>query len=562
MCEENGTPKESLNFIEEIIAQDLETGKHEHILTRFPPEPNGYLHIGHAKAVCINFGMKDKFGGRTFLRFDDTNPSKEDTEYVDSIMEDIHWLGFEWDELRYASDYFERMYEAAEKLIREGKAYVCDLTPEQMREYRGTLTAPGRPSPYRDRSVEENLELFRGMRAGQYPDGSRVLRAKIDMASPNINMRDPVLYRIVRAHHHRTGDKWCIYPMYDFAHPLEDAIEGVTHSLCSLEFEDHRPLYDWVVQEVGFPHPPRQIEFARLNLTRTLMSKRYLRALVESGTVEGWDDPRMPTLSGLRRRGYPPQAIREFCARVGVAKANSLVDAAMLESCVRDSLNDTAPRAMAVLRPLKVVLTNYPEGESEMVTVENHPAHPEMGTREVPFSRELYIEQEDFMMDPPKKFFRLAPGREVRLKDAYIIKCEEAVTDAAGNVIELRCTYDPESRSGLPGSARKVKGTLHWVDAATCREATVRLYDYLLGEQTQDEDGNELTAEQRMNPDSIKVLSGCKVEPRLAQASAGETFQFMRQGYFTADSKLYTPDNPVFNATVSLKDSYKKAAKK
>ena len=389
MCEENGTPKESLNFIEEIIAQDLETGKHEHILTRFPPEPNGYLHIGHAKAVCINFGMKDKFGGRTFLRFDDTNPSKEDTEYVDSIMEDIHWLGFEWDELRYASDYFERMYEAAEKLIREGKAYVCDLTPEQMREYRGTLTAPGRPSPYRDRSVEENLELFRGMRAGQYPDGSRVLRAKIDMASPNINMRDPVLYRIVRAHHHRTGDKWCIYPMYDFAHPLEDAIEGVTHSLCSLEFEDHRPLYDWVVQEVGFPHPPRQIEFARLNLTRTLMSKRYLRALVESGTVEGWDDPRMPTLSGLRRRGYPPQAIREFCARVGVAKANSLVDAAMLESCVRDSLNDTAPRAMAVLRPLKVVLTNYPEGESEMVTVENHPAHPEMGTREVPFSREL-----------------------------------------------------------------------------------------------------------------------------------------------------------------------------
>ncbi|SCJ77800.1 Glutamine--tRNA ligase [uncultured Clostridium sp.] len=559
MCEENGTPKESLNFIEEIIAQDLETGKHEHILTRFPPEPNGYLHIGHAKAVCINFGMKDKFGGRTFLRFDDTNPSKEDTEYVDSIMEDIHWLGFEWDELRYASDYFERMYEAAEKLIREGKAYVCDLTPEQMREYRGTLTAPGRPSPYRDRSVEENLELFRGMRAGQYPDGSRVLRAKIDMASPNINMRDPVLYRIVRAHHHRTGDKWCIYPMYDFAHPLEDAIEGVTHSLCSLEFEDHRPLYDWVVREVGFPHPPRQIEFARLNLTRTLMSKRYLRALVESGTVEGWDDPRMPTLSGLRRRGYPPQAIREFCARVGVAKANSLVDAAMLESCVRDSLNDTAPRAMAVLRPLKVVLTNYPEGESEMVTVENHPAHPEMGTREVPFSRELYIEQEDFMMDPPKKFFRLAPGREVRLKDAYIIKCEEAVTDADGNVIELRCTYDPESRSGLPGSARKVKGTLHWVDAKTCREATVRLYDYLLGEQTQDEDGNELTAEQRMNPDSIKVLSGCKVEPRLAQASAGETFQFMRQGYFTADSKLYTPDNPVFNATVSLKDSYKKA---
>lgn len=562
MCEENGTPKESLNFIEEIIAQDLETGKHEHILTRFPPEPNGYLHIGHAKAVCINFGMKDKFGGRTFLRFDDTNPSKEDTEYVDSIMEDIHWLGFEWDELRYASDYFERMYEAAEKLIREGKAYVCDLTPEQMREYRGTLTAPGRPSPYRDRSVEENLELFRGMRAGQYPDGSRVLRAKIDMASPNINMRDPVLYRIVRAHHHRTGDKWCIYPMYDFAHPLEDAIEGVTHSLCSLEFEDHRPLYDWVVREVGFPHPPRQIEFARLNLTRTLMSKRYLRALVESGTVEGWDDPRMPTLSGLRRRGYPPQAIREFCARVGVAKANSLVDAAMLESCVRDSLNDTAPRAMAVLRPLKVVLTNYPEGESEMVTVENHPAHPEMGTREVPFSRELYIEQEDFMMDPPKKFFRLAPGREVRLKDAYIIKCEEAVTDADGNVIELRCTYDPESRSGLPGSARKVKGTLHWVDAKTCREATVRLYDYLLGEQTQDEDGNELTAEQRMNPDSIKVLSGCKVEPRLAQASAGETFQFMRQGYFTADSKLYTPDNPVFNATVSLKDSYKKAVKK
>lgn len=559
MCEENGTPKESLNFIEEIIAQDLETGKHEHILTRFPPEPNGYLHIGHAKAVCINFGMKDKFGGRTFLRFDDTNPSKEDTEYVDSIMEDIHWLGFEWDELRYASDYFERMYEAAEKLIREGKAYVCDLTPEQMREYRGTLTAPGRPSPYRDRSVEENLELFRGMRAGQYPDGSRVLRAKIDMASPNINMRDPVLYRIVRAHHHRTGDKWCIYPMYDFAHPLEDAIEGVTHSLCSLEFEDHRPLYDWVVREVGFPHPPRQIEFARLNLTRTLMSKRYLRALVESGTVEGWDDPRMPTLSGLRRRGYPPQAIRDFCARVGVAKANSLVDAAMLESCVRDSLNDTAPRAMAVLRPLKVVLTNYPEGESETVTVENHPAHPEMGTREVPFSRELYIEQEDFMMDPPKKFFRLAPGREVRLKDAYIIKCEEAVTDADGNVIELRCTYDPESRSGLPGSARKVKGTLHWVDAKTCREATVRLYDYLLGEQTQDEDGNELTAEQRMNPDSIKVLSGCKVEPRLAQASAGETFQFMRQGYFTADSKLYTPDNPVFNATVSLKDSYKKA---
>ena len=546
----------SSNFIYNIIDDDLKSGKHpEGIHTRFPPEPNGYLHIGHAKSICLNFGTAEKYAGLCNLRFDDTNPTKEDTEYVDSIQEDIKWLGFSWGDRRYyASDYFEKLYEYACALIEQGLAYVDDLTAEEIRAYRGTLTEPGRESPCRSRSVAENLALFQRMKAGEFPDGSRVLRAKIDMASPNITMRDPVIYRIAHAVHHRTGDAWCIYPMYDFAHPLSDAIENITHSLCTLEFEDHRPFYDWLLEVLGFDKNtrPRQIEFARLNVTNTITSKRKLRQLVEEGHVRGWDDPRMPTISGLRRRGYTPASIRDFCERIGVAKSNSTVDVAMLEHCVREDLNEHAARVMAVLRPLKVVLTNYPEDKSEELLAENHPTRG--GKRYVPFSRELYIEREDFMEEPPKKFFRLRPGGEVRLKHAYIIKCEEVVKDEKGEITELRCTYDPESKSGGSAANRKVKGTLHWVSANDALDAEVRLYDYLL--KTDDE---ETTADfiASLNPHSLEVIEGAKVEPSLARTAEGTHYQFLRTGYFVVD-KDTRPDRLVFNRVVGLKDSWGK----
>ena len=546
----------SSNFIYNIIDEDLKSGKHpEGIHTRFPPEPNGYLHIGHAKSICLNFGTAEKYAGLCNLRFDDTNPTKEDTEYVDSIQEDIKWLGFSWGNRRYyASDYFEKLYEYACALIEQGFAYVDDLTAEEIRAYRGTLTEPGRESPCRNRSVAENLALFERMKAGEFPDGSRVLRAKIDMASPNITMRDPVIYRIAHAVHHRTGDAWCIYPMYDFAHPLSDAIENITHSLCTLEFEDHRPFYDWLLEVLGFDKNtrPRQIEFARLNVTNTITSKRKLRQLVEEGHVRGWDDPRMPTISGLRRRGYTPASIRDFCERIGVAKSNSTVDVAMLEHCVREDLNEHAARVMAVLRPLKIVLTNYPEDKSEELLAENHPKRG--GKRYVPFSRELYIEREDFMEEPPKKFFRLRPGGEVRLKHAYIIKCEEVVKDEKGEIKELRCTYDPESKSGGSAANRKVKGTLHWVSANDALDAEVRLYDYLL--KTDDE---ETTADfiASLNPHSLEVIKGAKVEPSLARTAEGTHYQFLRTGYFVVD-KDTRPDRLVFNRVVGLKDSWGK----
>ena len=546
----------SSNFIYNIIDEDLKNGKHpEGIHTRFPPEPNGYLHIGHAKSICLNFGTAEKYAGLCNLRFDDTNPTKEDTEYVDSIQEDIKWLGFSWGDRRYyASDYFEKLYEYACALIEQGLAYVDDLTAEEIRAYRGTLTEPGKESPCRNRSVAENLALFERMKAGEFPDGSRVLRAKIDMASPNITMRDPVIYRIAHAVHHRTGDAWCIYPMYDFAHPLSDAIENITHSLCTLEFEDHRPFYDWLLEVLGFDKNtrPRQIEFARLNVTNTITSKRKLRQLVEEGHVRGWDDPRMPTISGLRRRGYTPASIRDFCERIGVAKSNSTVDVAMLEHCVREDLNEHAARVMAVLRPLKVVLTNYPEDKSEELLAENHPTRG--GKRYVPFSRELYIEREDFMEEPPKKFFRLRPGGEVRLKHAYIIKCEEVVKDEKGEITELRCTYDPESKSGGSAANRKVKGTLHWVSANDALDAEVRLYDYLL--KTDDE---ETTADfiASLNPHSLEVIEGAKVEPSLARTAEGTHYQFLRTGYFVVD-KDTRPDRLVFNRVVGLKDSWGK----
>ena len=546
----------SSNFIYNIIDDDLKSGKHpEGIHTRFPPEPNGYLHIGHAKSICLNFGTAEKYAGLCNLRFDDTNPTKEDTEYVDSIQEDIKWLGFSWGDRRYyASDYFEKLYEYACALIEQGLAYVDDLTAEEIRAYRGTLTEPGRESPCRSRSVAENLALFQRMKAGEFPDGSRVLRAKIDMASPNITMRDPVIYRIAHAVHHRTGDAWCIYPMYDFAHPLSDAIENITHSLCTLEFEDHRPFYDWLLEVLGFDKNtrPRQIEFARLNVTNTITSKRKLRQLVEEGHVRGWDDPRMPTISGLRRRGYTLASIRDFCERIGVAKSNSTVDVAMLEHCVREDLNEHAARVMAVLRPLKVVLTNYPEDKSEELLAENHPTRG--GKRYVPFSRELYIEREDFMEEPPKKFFRLRPGGEVRLKHAYIIKCEEVVKDEKGEITELRCTYDPESKSGGSAANRKVKGTLHWVSANDALDAEVRLYDYLL--KTDDE---ETTADfiASLNPHSLEVIEGAKVEPSLARTAEGTHYQFLRTGYFVVD-KDTRPDRLVFNRVVGLKDSWGK----
>jgi glutaminyl-tRNA synthetase len=552
--------KKPVNFIQSIINEDLTNNRNDgRVHTRFPPEPNGYLHIGHAKSICLNFGIAARYGGLCNLRFDDTNPSKEEVEYVESIKADVKWLGFDWDDrLFYASDYFEQLYEYAVQLIKDGKAYVCDLSAEQIREYRGTLTEPGKPSPYRDRSVEENLDLFRRMRAGEFPDGSRVLRAKIDMASPNLNMRDPVLYRIMRATHHRTGDKWCIYPMYDFAHPLSDAIEGITHSICTCEFEDHRPLYDWVLEACKIKNPPRQIEFARLNLSHTVMSKRKLRQLVEEGYVRGWDDPRMPTISGLRRRGYTPEAIRDFCERIGVAKANSIVDIAMLEHCIREDLNLRAPRVMAVLRPLRVVIENYPADQVEMLDAENNPENPGMGSRQIPFSRVIYIERDDFMEDPPKKFFRLAPGREVRLKHAYIIKCERVVKDEqTGEIIELRCTYDPATRSGMATETRKVKGTLHWVSAAHAVEAEVRLYDHLFLKESPDEDED---FKANLNPNSLETLTGCMVEPGLASAAPGSRYQFLRQGYFSVDPDT-SGNKPVFNRIVSLKDTWAKIQK-
>lgn len=548
------------NFIQNEINDDLKNGRYsEGIHTRFPPEPNGYLHIGHAKSICLNFGLAQQYGGMCNLRFDDTNPVKEDVEYVDSIQADVKWLGFSWDKrMYYASDYFEKLYEFAVQLIKNGKAYVDDSNAEEIRAMRGTLTEAGKESPYRNRSVEENLALFEAMKQGEFADGEKVLRAKIDMASPNINMRDPVIYRIAHATHHRTGDAWCIYPMYDFAHPLSDSIEGITHSVCTLEFEDHRPLYDWCLESLGFDvnTRPRQIEFARLNLTNTVTSKRKLRQLVEEGYVAGWDDPRMPTISGLRRRGYTPAALRNFCSEVGVAKANSLVDVAMLEHCIRDDLNNNADRIMAVLHPLKIVITNYPEGKKEYMLAENHPTKG--GHRYMPFSRELYIEQEDFMEDAPKKFFRLKPEGEVRLKHGYIIKCEEVIKDAEGNVVELHCTYDPDSKTGGATANRKVKGTIHWVSAADALDAEVRLYDYLI---ETDEKG-EVPADflNAVNKNSLEVLQHVMVEPSAALTAEGTHYQFLRQGYYVVD-KDSTPDHLVFNRVVGLKDSWAKVKK-
>ena len=554
--------KVTVNFIQAIIDQDKKTNKYGgRVHLRFPPEPNGYLHIGHAKSICLNFGIAAQNGGLCNLRFDDTNPSKEDMEYIDSIIKDVRWLGFDWEgRLFYASDYFEKMYDYAVRLIRAGKAYVCDLSPEEIREYRGTFQKPGKESPYRHRSIEENLDLFQHMRAGKFADGSRVLRAKIDMTSPNLNMRDPVLYRILRATHHRTGDQWCIYPLYDYAHPLEDYYEGITHSICTLEFEDHRPLYDWVLNTLDLPNPPRQIEFARLNLTNTVLSKRKLRQLVEEGYVAGWDDPRMPTISGLRRRGYTPESIRNFCDRIGISKTNSVVDIRFLEHCIREDLNLRAPRVMAVLHPLKLVIHNYSEDMVEEMRAENNPEDPDAGTRKVPFSRILYIEREDFCIDPPKKYFRLAPGFEVRLKNAYIIKCEGFVRDEkTGEIKEVHCTYDPETRSGRPASQRKVKGTLHWVSAAHALRAEVRLYDYLLLDQT--EEGEEYEGDEdfvkQLNPNPLEVLSDCLVEPSLVGAVQGSRYQFMRQGYFCVDPDSL-PDKLVFNLIVSLRDTWGK----
>ena len=544
--------RESKNFIENIIEKDIADGVYDRpIKTRFPPEPNGYLHIGHAKSICLNFTTAAKYNGTCNLRFDDTNPVKEDTEYVDSIMEDVKWLGFEWDELRFASDYFDTMYECAVKLIKKGTAFVCDLTGDEMKEYRGTLTEPGKESPYRDRSVEENLKLFEEMREGKYADGEKVLRAKIDMASPNMNMRDPVIYRIAHAAHHRTGDKWCIYPMYDFAHPLEDAIEGVTHSICTMEFEDHRPLYDWVLRETEWEQPPRQIEFARLNVTNTLMSKRYLKKLVDEGVVESWDDPRMPTVSGLRRRGYTPEAMRSFCESIGIAKANSLVNIAQLESCVRDDLKAKVESRNVILDPIKVVITNYPEDKTEECEIENNKEVPEMGSRMVPFSRELYVERDDFMEVPVKKYFRLFPGNEVRFKGAYFITCNEVIKDDEGNIIELRCTYDPETAGGGVNATRKVKGTIHWVDAKTAEKITVRNFDYL---KIMDEE----TGEEVMNPHTMDVIEAY-AEPAIKDSKPGTSYQFFRTGYYIEDTKLSSDDHKVFNQIVGLKSSWKPA---
>jgi glutaminyl-tRNA synthetase len=558
-------PPAPADFIRTIVAEDRAAGKHGgRVATRFPPEPNGYLHIGHAKSICLNFGIAQENGGTCNLRFDDTNPTKEDVEYVDAIREDVEWLGFRWDSLLFASNYFERLYQFAVELIRRGQAYVDSLNADEIRAYRGTLTEPGRNSPYRDRPVEENLDLFARMRAGEFEDGTHVLRARIDMASPNFNMRDPTLYRIRHASHHRTGDAWCIYPMYDFAHPLSDAIERITHSLCTLEFEDHRPLYDWLVSSLGdsFGNDlPQQIEFARLNLSYTVMSKRKLLQLVQLRHVSGWDDPRMPTISGLRRRGYTPESIRDFCFRIGIAKKENVIDMAQLEHCIREDLNRNAQRVMAVLRPLKVVITNYPEGQVEDVDVINNPEDPSAGTRKVPFSRVLYIEQDDFKEDPPKKFFRLAPGREVRLRCAYFITCTEVVKGSGGEILELRCTYDPATRGGDAPDGRRVKATLHWVSAAHAGEAEVRLYDRLFLAESPEQDVPGKTFLDNLNPHSLEVLRGCLVEPSLAAAAPGSRFQFERLGYFSVDPESRA-GALTFNRIVSLRDAWARLAQK
>jgi glutaminyl-tRNA synthetase len=565
MSEQNVLPhktESASNFIHEIIDEDNKTGKFKgQVHTRFPPEPNGYLHIGHAKSICLNFGLALDYGGKCNLRFDDTNPTKEEQEYVDSIIADVKWLGFDWeDRLYFASDYFDQLYEFAVQLIQDGKAYADDLSGDQIREYRGTLTQPGKESPYRNRTVEENLDLFARMKAGDFGDGARVLRAKIDMASPNLNMRDPVMYRIRHIEHHRTGHKWCIYPMYDFAHGQCDSIEGITHSICTLEYADHRPLYDWYLNNLDVYNHPQQIEFARLNMTYTIMSKRKLLKLVQEKHVSGWDDPRMPTLSGMRRRGYTPAAIRDFCERIGVTKSDNMVEIELLEACVRQDLNLHAQRVMAVMRPLKVVLTNYPEGQVEEMTAVNNPEDESMGTRKVPFSRVLYIEQDDFMENPPKNFYRLAPGREVRLRYAYFIKCQEVIKDAQGNVIELRCTYDPATRGGDAPDGRKVKATLHWVSADHALDAELRLYNLLFTKEYP-EDNDEGDFLTNLNPESLQVLTGAKIEPSVKGAPAGSRYQFERQGYFSVDPDS-TADKLVFNRTVSIKDTWAKVQQK
>lgn len=550
----------SRHFIEQIIDKDLAEGEYDKIVTRFPPEPNGYLHIGHAKSILLNYGLAQEYGGAFHLRFDDTNPTKEKTEFVESITKDVEWLGADYDKTVYfASDYFEQMYEAAVKLIRKGKAYVCDLTADEIREYRGTLTEPGKNSPYRDRSVEENLTLFERMKNGDFPDGSKVLRAKIDMSSPNMNMRDPVIYRVAHMTHHNTGDQWCIYPMYDFAHPIEDAIEGVTHSLCTLEFEDHRPLYDWVVRELGYPHPPKQIEFAKLYLKNVVTGKRYIKQLVEEGIVDGWDDPRLVSLSALRRRGFTPESIKLFINLTGVSKAQSTCDYAMLEYCIREDLKLKADRMMAVLDPIRLIIDNYPEDQVEYMEIENNQENPELGSRKVPFSRELYIEREDFMEEPPKKYFRLFPGNEVRLKGAYFVTCVDFKKDADGRITEVHCTYDPETRSGSGFEGRKVKGTIHWVDASACINAEVRLYENIVKEDepVRNEDGS-----WNLNPNSLTIQKDCKLEKSFQGAKPGDAFQFMRHGYFCVDTKDTTEEQLVFNRIVSLKSSYKPSEQK
>ena len=547
--------KVSKNFIEVFIDKDLEEGVYDHVMTRFPPEPNGYLHIGHAKSILLNYGLAQEYGGKFNLRFDDTNPTKEKTEFVDAIKEDVEWLGADFeDRLFFASDYFDKMYEAAITLIKKGKAYVCDLTPDEIRAYRGTLTEPGKESPYRSRSVEENLDLFERMKNGEFPDGSKVLRAKIDMASGNMNMRDPILYRVAHMTHHNTGDKWCIYPMYDFAHPLEDAFEGVTHSICTLEFEDHRPLYDWVVREVGFDMPPRQIEFAKMYLTNVVTGKRYIKKLVEDGIVDGWDDPRLVSIAALRRRGFTPESIRQFIELAGVSKAHSSVDYAMLEFCIRDDLKLKRSRMMAVLDPVKVIIDNYPEGQIEYLEVENNKENESLGSRKVAFGREIYIERDDFMIDPPKKYFRLYPGNEVRLMNAYFVKCVDYSTDENGRVTEIYCTYDPETKSGSGFTGRKVKGTIHWVSCQESVEAQVRLYENIVDEEkgVYNEDGS-----LNLNPNSLTVLDHCRLEKALAGAQAYDSFQFVRNGYFCCDARDSRPDKLVFNRIVSLKSSFK-----
>ena len=555
MEKENVKSEVTKNFIELIIDKDLEEGRFDHVQTRFPPEPNGYLHIGHAKSILLNYGLAKKYNGKFNMRFDDTNPTKEKTEFVESILKDIKWLGADWeDRLFFASNYFNQMYEAAVKLIKKGKAYVCDLTPEEIREYRGTLTEPGKNSPYRDRSVEENLELFENMKNGMYKDGEKVLRAKIDMSSPNINMRDPIIYRVAHMTHHNTGDKWCIYPMYDFAHPIEDAIEHVTHSICTLELEDHRPLYDWVVTELEYPNPPRQIEFAKLYLTNVITGKRYIKKLVEDGIVDGWDDPRLVSIAALRRRGFTPESIKNFVELCGISKSNSSVDYAMLEYCIREDLKTKKPRMMAVLDPIKLVIDNYPEDQVEWFDVVNNIENEELGSRKVPFCKELYIEREDFMEEPPKKYFRLFPGNEVRLMHSYFVKCVDYEKDENGNVTVVHCTYDPETRSGNNFTARKVKGTIHWVSARHAIEAEVRLYENIVDEEKGklNEDGS-----LNLNPNSLTVLKKCYLEQGLADAEPEDKFQFVRQGYFCADIKDYTKEKPVYNRIVSLKSSFK-----